>query len=354
MNRHLQGFIDVAMSEAEALLRAEAAARAPVQSPPPAPPAEKPKNIWRVRDLLAADLPEPAWLVPDLLPTGLTLLAGRPKLGKSWLALQLGVAVGGGGTEGVGRFLDRQVPPGKAVYIALEDSMRRMQVRLRRLGAPSDCLLFVIPEWPPLNGRGLGDMRGLIEQSTVRLVVIDTLTRAFTGRVDWDSVGQATEALAHLQSLAMDHDRAILLVDHHRKGNGASSDVVDDLMGSTGKSAVADVLWGLYRKRGTRGATLRVTGRDLEDQELSLAFDPTTCAWQVSDVAQGVASGSVQEVILEGLEALDGEATVSQLAEHLEKDRGQISREMAELEHKGAVRRKGKSRTAPYVLVRAP
>jgi len=335
---------DIAMTEGEEIERRAARARAASAPPPPLP-----RTSWTVADLLATDFRAPRWIVPDLLPVGLALLAGRPKLGKSWLALQLAVAVGGGG-EYIGRVMGREVTPGHALYIALEDSPRRMRSRLELLQAKPACNLRIDTAWPPLNERGLGALRDYVEGQRPALVVVDTLTRAFTGRTDWDSVGQATEALGALQSLALAGDCAILLIDHHRKGNGFDADVVDDVLGSTGKAAVADVLWGLYRKRGEHGATLRVTGRDLDENTLSLSFDRATRVWQLAEDENGVRAGSLQDAILQALDDLHGEASLTELAGYLDKDASNVAKELAELEGKGKVGRKSSKRFAPYVL----
>ena len=63
-------------------------------------------------------------------------------------------------------------------------------------------------------------------------------------------------------------------------------------MGSTAKSAVADAALGLYKEQGKAGAVLKVTGRDIEEQELALSWDVVTCCWQLE--------GTVEEVSLRG------------------------------------------------------
>jgi len=345
MSDILSAMLRAPQSESEAIARGLLTPEGKPAKRPETRPA--PRTSWTVADLLAADFPEPRYIVPELLPVGLALLAGRPKLGKSWLALQVAVAVG----AGAGRVLGREVPGGHALYIALEDSPRRMRSRLDSLHAGPACNLRIETAWPPLNERGLGALRDYVEGQHPALVVVDTLTRAFTGRTDWDSVGQATEALAALQSLAMASECAILLIDHHRKTNGFDADVVDDVLGSTGKAAVADVLWGLYRKRGEPGATLRITGRDLDDSTLGLVFDATTHAWQVDEDTDGVRIGSVQSAIVAALRDFGGKATVRELVVYMEKDKGLVSRELAELIAKGVVRKETADRFAPYVLL---
>src|SRR3990172_4718263 len=74
------------------------------------------KTRWTVGELLAADFPEPDWIVPGMIPIGLTYLAGRPKIGKSWLALQLAHSKATGGI-----FLQERVSQGNVLFIALED-----------------------------------------------------------------------------------------------------------------------------------------------------------------------------------------------------------------------------------------
>ena len=86
------------------------------------------RSSWRADELLAETFPEPRWAVPGVLCEGLNLLAGAPKVGKSWFALDVAVAVALGG-EALGRF---SVEPGDVLYLALEDTPRRMADRLRK------------------------------------------------------------------------------------------------------------------------------------------------------------------------------------------------------------------------------
>lgn len=304
---------------------------------------------YSMADLLDAELPEPVWVVPDLLPAGLSLLAGRPKQGKSFLALQLAVAFGTGG-----RFLDRPVPRGRALYVALEDSPRRLQGRLRGMRAPADAAVYFEFAWPALNAEGLELLDQRVVADGLRLVVIDTLARAVGGRLDWDDLGSVTAMLGGLQELALARDVCILAIDHHRKP-GLVADVVDDVMGSTGKSAVADTIWGLYRQRGDRGAKLAVTGRDVGECELGIRFDGLTLTWQVDETAEGVRYGTVQAEILDALAELGGEATTQDLADALDIPKGNVSRELSELVAKGAVVKcERRGHTIPYKLARTP
>jgi hypothetical protein len=298
--------------------------------------------------LLAAEFPPPVWNVDGLLPTGLAILGGRPKQGKSFLALQLALAVCSGGF-----FLSRRVAQGRALYIALEDSPPRLQGRLRDMHAESSDGLSIRFGWPALNeAEGQDALGEAIRRDGLRFVVVDTVARSVRGRVDWDDVNAVTAMFSPLQTMALSQDLTLLLIDHHRKGQalGGNPDVVDDLMGSTGKSAVADTLWGLYRKRGERGATLEATGRQIEALSIGLTFSPTTCCWQADETPGGVKPQTAQARILELIDEW-GSATTQELAEAMGKSAPYVSHELAELVAKHAVLKAPKvGNRQPYTL----
>lgn len=118
------------------------------------------------------------WVVPGYVPEGLTLLAGRQKLGKTWLAIDLAIAVACGGAA-MGSVACEQ---GDVLYIDLENGSRRIQRRIRTRYAGKSRPVLNRLEWAeeaPAFGRGLLD--GLDEWrlsvSSPRLVVIDVLQR---------------------------------------------------------------------------------------------------------------------------------------------------------------------------------
>jgi hypothetical protein len=290
------------------------------------------KSDWTVDELYDARFPRPKWIVPELLPTGLASLAGRPKVGKSWLALQLAAAVAWGG-----RFLDQDVEHGPVLFIALEDPPRRLRERLRRLRVERGAPIQFYTEWPPLNpgAGGLEELHGCLAEWQPRLVVIDTLARSFGRRIEWNSVSEATAALAGLQVVALEHDCCVLAVDHHRKP-GALPDVIDGILGSTGKAAVIDTAWGLYKDRGRRGATLKVTGRDIDERELAVQFDDYTSCWQYMGDANASAPTEAEQEVYELVEEM-GEADAGTLAQELSKDRSGVSKVLRRLRAKGQI-----------------
>ena len=309
--------------------------------------AEGPKgglDIVSGEALLKMEFPDPPWIVPNLLPVGLTLLGGRPKTGKSWLALQATGAIGSGGM-----FLGYRVERGKCLYLALEDSLRRLQGRMRLQNWPADADVdFMIGAGAspilPLNRNGnAAALARLIAERGYRLVIIDTLSRALSG--DQNDVRDMTTALGPLQEAAHAQNCAIVLIDHHAKGaanlyagdSETAPDPVLSILGSTAKGAVADTLWGLSRQRGRVGAVLAITGRDVEEQRLALRQDPITRIWQCEGIADAVRITTNREAILDALRRL-GPSQLTTIAKAVGQDKSNTNKRLQDMVSAGLVR----------------
>lgn len=274
------------------------------------PPIALEPEAWTAQSLLRQEFPRPREVVEGLLPEGLALLGGRPKRGKSWLALQIAVDVVSG-RHSLGR-----TETGRVLVLALEDSPRRLQARLRALNCPETSDLHLYTAFPPLYGGGVGELLDLIDRIDPVLVIIDTLSRAFVGLKEQDRQEQMTAALAPLQQLALAKRLAVLLIDHHRKPGPDMADMIDDIIGSTAKVGVADTVLGLYRKTGENLATLRVTGRDIEEREVELHWDALRLHWIVTGDATETAYQRHRQRVL------------AYLGEVVEADRVAISRHL--------------------------
>jgi len=293
------------------------------------------KSIWSIADLYDTEIPETKWAIPNIIPEGLTILGGRPKVGKSWLSLQMVHSIGTGGM-----FFGNRVEQGKCLYIALEDNLRRLQSRTKAQKIPKDAQIDFATKWNPLQGKGFEDLQRAIEND-YKLIVIDTLSRAFPG-VDQNDQVQIGMVMENLQMLCSQTNTTILFVDHIAKPKGITGvgDPIDDIMNSTVKTAVADQIMVLYKENGKLGARLKGRGRDIEEIDYSLSWDRENSCWQSEGNTYEVKLSKEREEILDCL-IEKGAATVTAIAKALGKDISNTSKKLKELVNQGVVERRG-------------
>lgn len=256
------------------------------------------RTSWTAADLLRVDLPEPRWAVDPLFPEGLAFMAGAPKLGKSWFALGVGIAVASGGCA-LGTI---QVDRGEVLYLALEDNARRLQERLRMLlrGDAAPQGLYLETQWPRLGVGGDDQLVAWVtEHPAARLVIVDVYPRVRPlthGRISFET---DYEAASLLQAIAVEFGVAIVALYHTRKAE--SSDFVEMVQGTFGTAAAADTIVVVKRARGEADATLHVTGRDVLEQELALRFAADVGTWELLGDAAEYAVGETRRLILEAV-----------------------------------------------------
>ena len=215
------------------------------------------------RTLMDRPLEPPNFVVDTLISQGLHILAGSPKVGKSWLALWLAVTVAKG--EPVWNMTTKQ---GTTLYLCLEDSVLRIQNRLFEITEDAPDSVHFCTECG-LIGQGLEEQVEIFltaHPDTV-LVIIDTLQMV-------RPIHDATYAndyrdLSVLKRLADKHGIAILLIHHLRKET--ADDVFNRISGSTAISGAVDSSFTLVEeRRGSGRAKLSCIGRDIEYRELTL------------------------------------------------------------------------------------
>jgi hypothetical protein len=261
-------------------------------------------RILTAADIMAEELPTVRWAVPEIIPEGVTLLAGKPKMGKSWMALGLCVAVATGG-RALGTI---DVEQGEALYLALEDNKRRLHNRLGKLleDRPAPQNLHISTEWRRLNEGGTELLNDWVAiHPNVRLVIVDTLARfnpqSSGRRNDYDEDRAAVDPLG---PIAADHNVAIVLVHHLRETE--SDDPLDMITGSVGLTSGVDGALVLKRQRGRADAFLHVDGRDIENpHELALKFDPEAATWTVVGDAEEYRISEGRKAILDVLMNVD-------------------------------------------------
>lgn len=228
-------------------------------------PAADPDEFEAV-DLINERLAEPRWAVPGILPEGVALLAGKSKLGKSWLALDVALAIAEGGMA----WNAVAVEQGDVYYLALEDSKRRLQDRLRtlRLGNVPRGLTLRIKS-PRADEGGIDKILDWLNRHPrARLVIIDVLGKFRPKEANARRLYDLDyEAIGPIAEVARQRGVCILVICHCNKLN--PDDPVDSVSGTTGLVGAADAICILRRERGKADASLFVVGRDVEEQDLA-------------------------------------------------------------------------------------
>ena len=245
-------------------------------------------------ELMRKTFPEPRWAVSGILPEGLNLLAGKPKKGKSILALNLGVSISLGGLA-LGQI---PVEKGAVVYLALEDTERRLQGRLGhmlRYSEEAPAALHLFTKWPRVDAGGLDLLEAKIQEiQDVRLVIIDTLQKFRKPmRSNGNLYQEDYETVAQIKDVADRLGVCILLIHHLRKAQ--ADDPFDTLSGSLGLTGGADGILVMERSKGN--TILHVTGRDVEEAEYAIELDRQMLAWRLLGERSEVKTTSEQQLV---------------------------------------------------------
>jgi hypothetical protein len=272
--------------------RAEEAARSLTAGPAWA------EGMVSASDLQGREFAPVRWAVESLLPEGTTLFAGAPKVGKSWLALAIAAQVADGG-DVMDRFRCEQ---GDVLYLALEDSDRRLKRRMDTLYSKEawPASLEFHTTWRPLGHGGEQDLAEWIEaRSNPRLVVIDTLARIRGPKGTQDSYSEDYQAMNYLTAITKRYGVAVLLVHHTRKAE--AEDPLQMVSGTMGLTGGVDGVMVLKRDRLAGGAcSLFVTGRDIEDEnDYAVAFEKGR--WTYAGAAEDLRDSDERKRLKEAL-----------------------------------------------------
>lgn len=291
--------------------------------------------------IMATKYPPLRAVVPGYLYEGFTVLAGRQKLGKTWLGIDWALAVASGGIA-MGSIPCEQ---GDVLYIDMENGPRRIQGRIRALfpnerERPNLSRLEWATEAPQLDQGFIGELgrwRASVQNPT--LVVIDVLQRIKpAGSMARNSYENDYSAWAPLQQWATGNRIAVLGLHHTKKGG--AEDPLEALSGSNGLSACADTT--IVLDQNQNGRTLYVRGRDVEEKETAVMF--AGGQWSILGEASEVRRSDERTAIIAALTDNREAMTPGELAAALGKPANNIKQLLFKMAKAGEVYRVGKGR----------
>ena len=216
-------------------------------------------------------------IVENLLHSGAYLLAGAPKVGKSFLVAQIAYHVSTG--QELWGF---KVHQGTVLYLALEDDFQRIQNRMFMMYSVNDTPNLHFATNAGKLGKGLDEQleNFMREYPNTKLIIIDTMQKIREVGGEAYSYASDYEIIGKLKQFADKYCICVLTVHHTRKQ--PAGDAFEMISGTTGLLGCADGSLLMQKKKRTAlEATIDVVGRDQQDQILYLNKDPETQIWNL-------------------------------------------------------------------------
>ena len=216
-------------------------------------------------------------IIDGLLYAGAYILAGAPKIGKSFLVAQIAYHVSTGEA-----LWGCEVHPGTVLYLALEDDFQRIQSRMFMMYGVNDTDRLHFATAAGKIGNGLDEQleNFVCEHPDTKLIIIDTMQKIREVGGEAYSYASDYEIIGRLKQFADKHCICVLTVHHTRKQ--PAGDSFEMISGTTGLLGCADGSLLMQKKKRTAlEATIDVVGRDQQDQELLLQFDHEKCVWKL-------------------------------------------------------------------------
>lgn len=237
-------------------------------------------NVISAPDLQKANLPPVKFLVNGILPEGTSFISAPSKIGKSWFVLDMGLSIASGG-----QFMKYTTNKAGVLYLALEDSLARLQSRMNKVlnGRNAPQQFYFTTEAPTLSD-------GLIEvleehlkaYPETKLIIIDTLQKIRGQALPRETIyAQDYREMGVLKSFADKRNVSIFFVHHTRKMKD-DDDVFNMISGTNGIMGAADTIFVMVKdKRDDSNAVLHITGRDVSQINDMVTFDKDIWKWKV-------------------------------------------------------------------------
>ena len=267
-------------------------------------------------ELMEKEFEELGYAIEEILPHGLFLAAGSPKIGKSWLALDMCIAVATGG-----QLWDFAARQGDVLYLALEDNYRRLQKRIKAVEADRIEISKL-----HLATASLGINDGLLEQTqnfiadhnNTKLIVIDTLEHIRNSEYDKNMYAYDYRDMTKLREITDKHELTLLLIHHTRKMY--DPDPLNTISGSTGLVGAVDGVYVLEKtKRASSKGKLTIANRDTKDFCFIVDFDRDNCRWLLVSKDDEADSEEAICILLDDFIQDSWKGTATELSSELKK-----------------------------------
>lgn len=244
------------------------------------PPIVQHIEVISASDLQKANLPPVKYLVEGMLPAGTTLLTAASKIGKSWMVLHLALCVAAGEP-----FMGRKTQQCGVLYLALEDSLNRLQDRMNKIlqGKPAPEHFYFSTKSPDMD-HGLLDMLDeiLTQHPEIKLIIVDTLQK-IRGQAISSKEHQYAQEYREMGNVKahMDEKSVSVVFVHHNRKMKDDDDPFNMISGTNALMGAADTIWTITKaKRDSAEATLHITGRDVFQSDTVITFNQDTGTWK--------------------------------------------------------------------------
>ena len=245
-------------------------------------PPLQPKTLDEIE---AMDLKPPEFLIDNLIPKGVCLLGAPPKLGKSWMALEMALQIADGGY-----FLKRKCKKAGVLYLALEDSWYRVIERANKLlngrKRPDNLYFDIVADKIEPDKTDSGLYKQLNDyfdlKPEVEFVIIDTLqlVRPSKQKGD-DEYASIYRLLNSIRPFWQERQIGFLLVHHTRKRSINDVDPFETFLGSQGLTGATDAMYLIQAIKGEDYCNFYGRGRDFEDVTEYIYRNEDTCRWEL-------------------------------------------------------------------------
>lgn len=235
--------------------------------------------VTSATDLQQANLLPTVFLITGILPEGTSIISAASKIGKSWMVLDMGLSIASGNP-----FMGHDAVKCGVLYLALEDSLSRLQDRMNKIlaGGTAPAGFFFATEVPTLDNGLLDALDSHLKQyPDTKLIIIDTLQKIRGRALPRESSYEQDYREMGTVKAYMDKKGVSVLFVHHNRKMKDEDDPFNMISGTNGIMGAADTIWAIIKgKRTDNEATLHITGRDVEQSNTVITFDKSTWKWK--------------------------------------------------------------------------